>query len=408
MASGSTELFLVLAGLIFAGIISLLIFKRFKITDVLILMVLGVILGQGLHLVDAKYVEPYMAAIGSFTLAMVLFNEGLNLSYNELKELGPKVLTFSLVVYALTVALIGLIVYFIDPLHNLFQSLVIAIVLGAPGPAVVLPVLHGLTLNDKLKKFLVMEVIITDAIAILLVTAFLVLGIKDISEFTPEVVSRMINTAALSIFVGIVAGVLWVGILSYYREKFDYLLALGTMLLTYSIAAFLNSNGILAVFTLGLFIGNVKAVKLNELRLVHEEFTFLIKTFFFIYLGSLFNYSYLNISLILTAIAIIAPMLIARYAAVFIFRTGDAVSRPVTTLVIARGVAVAIMAILVSNAKLINFPYFLEITFIVIFITNLIATIGAYIYEKRVGYAQQIHVGATQLKPIESGKNTGL
>jgi cell volume regulation protein A len=84
-------LFLIIGGIIFLGWLAEMIFSKTGIPDVLLLILVGVLIGAGLHLVapDAfASVAPYFI---TFALIFMAFNGALSFDIREVSTHFPKI-----------------------------------------------------------------------------------------------------------------------------------------------------------------------------------------------------------------------------------------------------------------------------------------------------------------------------
>jgi len=390
MAADPVASFLFAIGaLIFAGIIGLVIYRKTKINDIIVLMILGVVIGpQVLQWVHPDIFGASIFLMGSLGLAMVLFNEGLHLTYEELRAILGKVLGFSFAIFFLTAGAVSVILYYLIPQLGWVQAIVLGAAFGAPGPAMFVPVFSRLTLPHNIKRFLILEGIITDSIEIILVTSLALLLPQNIPfDQYPKELFILVMAALV---VGFIVGGIWKYILSRYKEKFHYLLTLSTVFITFAVAKFIETSGFLAVFVLGIVIASSKDVltrlKVTEIKSFQEELTFLIKIFFFVYIGLIFQLNDLfNLELVATAVFIIITIFVVRFALVKLFKIGTNRDLFATVPIFPRGLATAVLTLTLIEVGVVTYQPIVAVVFIVIFFTNIFGTIGAYMHERRHG-----------------------
>ena len=110
---------------------------------------------------------------------------------------------------------------------------------------------------------------------------------------------------ASNISVGVVLGfalsIAWLLALNYLRNyRYTYVFTLALLLTTYVMAQFAGGSGLMAVLVFGIMLGNYKSVGAwvkkelkiadleSQLRGFQEETSFLLETFFFVFLGLTF------------------------------------------------------------------------------------------------------------------------
>ncbi|MDP2717476.1 MAG: cation:proton antiporter, partial [Candidatus Micrarchaeota archaeon] len=160
---------------------------------------------------------------------------------------------------------------------------------------------------------------------------------------------------------------------------------------------FLKGNGAIAALVFGLIIGNApvfaKALKLGDkfdmeesIRHFQKEISFFVRTFFFVYLGILFDpSSLLSPTVVVMAGFIIAAILAARWTIASLFqariRGFAAHNRLLLTGLISRGTAPAVLATLPA-AYGISIPYFAEVAILTIMASNIMTTLAAFAFQR--------------------------
>src|SRR4030043_1056503 len=110
-------------------------------------------------------------------------------------------------------------------------------------------------------------------------------------------------------------------------ETYDDILTLAIAFLLYFIVESMGGSGVIFALTFGLMLGNgmevakflgfKRTVLIHELmKKFHSQMSFLIKTFFFVYLGLMIIFS--QYGLILAGVAISLLLLLVRYFAVLL------------------------------------------------------------------------------------------
>ncbi|MEM4221957.1 MAG: cation:proton antiporter, partial [archaeon] len=272
--------------------------------------------------------------------------------------------------------------------HPFLEGLLLGVICGGTSSVEIM------ALSKKLKKvsensiiLLELEGAITDVFTI--VFAFTVFNFIQNAG-----VGNVFQTMAASFSVGIMVGLLfwifWSPIIKKVRnESFSYLVTLSYLFLIYVAAELVGGSGSLGILTFGILLANGKKL-MSGLGLVgdvfeldektkefHSLIAFIIQTFFFVFLGLSFtlnNYENIMIGCLLAAaIVFIRPFLvkIAMYKAQVGQKDLDLIS-----IVLSRGLAAAVVAqILISKGA--N-PVFLDVVFMIIFMTIIITSTGVF------------------------------
>ncbi len=383
-----------IGAIIFIGFFSLYFFERTKVPDVIFLMLLGVALTSGLGVLDGKVFAALAPFFGAVALIIILFDGGLNLKLAKVLGELSKATVFTVAIFTATVAMVALSMHLFfswDPLWGVLLGAVV----GGTSSAIVMPVVAKLSANEETKTLLALESALTDSLCIVVAIAVIELIVSqnvDVSRVSGDIVAAF-STAGMA---GIVAGLLWLGILKHFHGKsFGYMLTLGAVFILYGVTTFLKGNGAIAALVFGLIIGNApvfaKALKLGDkfdmeesIRHFQREISFFVRTFFFVYLGIIFSPESLSLTVAAMAAAVLAGILLARFLVVKAYERVDTrVERYQTLLVglMPRGLAAAVLASL-PLASGVQIPSFAEIAFIVIILTNIIATVAAFLFEQ--------------------------
>jgi NhaP-type Na+/H+ or K+/H+ antiporter len=226
--------------------------------------------------------------------------------------------------------------------------------------------------------------------------------------------SFVFTTIFGAILIGVAAALFWLYALNRFRESskgYRWMLTITMIIATYGIASLLGLNEAIAVFVFGIAfatIGTYKdgnesnpAKKKSPLRFFsigstsikyikdfQREIVFFTSAFFFVYIGMLFNLSQIYLILVLVAIAAALVMIVIRVPFLRLIRkylSDDEKSRKseeaIVSFDIPRGLSSAVIATIPLTLGIV-IPNFLNLIFIVILVTNVIATIGIFVLYK--------------------------
>lgn len=171
---------------------------------------------------------------------------------------------------------------------------------------------------------------------------------------------------------------------------------MAVVFILYSVVELVKGNGAIAVLVFALLLGNFSelAKRLNmkgeftldtTLRAFQVEVTFFVRTFFFIFTGMMFNTDALTSDILYLEGVVFLVLVVARILGVRILVMSDkkiAPSGKIITAMMARGLAAAVLAAM-PLASGIKIPYFAEIVFSIIILTNLATTFGVFVLERK-------------------------
>ncbi|MHB1694326.1 MAG: cation:proton antiporter domain-containing protein, partial [bacterium] len=188
--------------------------------------------------------------------------------------------------------------------------------------------------------------------------------------------------------------------------KYAYSITFGGMLILYLIMHFVKGNGAIAILVFGIIMGNEEllnkfkinffkmSLKDSSIKQFNYEFSFLIRTLFFVFLGVVVELSHITWEFTDRLFIIIVMIIIGRYISASLTFYLENLKKPreeklpkrekyFLWSMIGRALATAIMAYMPLNAGIAGTQDFPEYAFLVIIITNILLTGGVYFYSRR-------------------------
>lgn len=383
--------FTVVAGIIFLGFGGEIFFKRTGISYFLFLIFVGILLGPIFHVFPREPLIPVLGIFSSFTLIMVLFYSGMDMKIREVIRGSPRPLLQVAIYVVVSIFAIGVAGY-VFLKWDLVQSLMFgAMIGGETTAAVVVPITRSLNLREKTVTFLTLESLVNSILSIVFFLAFLDLYKHGTTSWEVPVKS-ITESFLVGISVGLVLSISWLFVLKFLRGlKYTYVFTLGLLLATYVITQALNGSGLIAVLIFGLLLGNSKSVLLRlrqrfsisdmseQFQNFQGEMSFLMETFFFVFLGLTFvikpDTILYNLGI---AGAFFGILLVIRYFATRISTKGSELEgdRQLIFMVCAMGIVPATLSIVALNEGLPLANTFLNLVVYVIILTNIVTTAG--------------------------------
>lgn len=352
------------------------IFRKYKIPDVLIFMILGLFLGPVFQIARIEEFGNVGSVLSSMALMVIMFQSGVSLNLNSLAKISFKGTVLTLVTFFISCLVIMLLSY---PFTGSWVlSLVTAFILSGTSSAVVIPMAKALNLSEDSQNILLLESTITDVLCIILtisVSMSLVSGAIDIGQ--------IFNTIGMSFFIALVlggvAGIIW----SHYKDYFAALSTIAFALVIYGFVALQGFSGAIAVMAMGFALTNarkvipkIKSSGLTEAETAfYSEISFILKTFFFIYLGISLKLN--SVWMILISVLITLFILGFRhfFNKIFFKQDLDGQERDYLTLMIPKGLAAAVLADIPVKAGLVGAEVIPGLVYSVVFISILIVSI---------------------------------
>ena len=388
-----------LAGLFFIGHILQWVFVKTKIPDLLILIIIGFVIGPAsLNFIQQEHLGQVGAVLATVTLIIILYEGGLHLSASSLLKSSLPALLLSLLSFLL---IAGFTTLFLTPFFTFSTALLIGLGIGSTSSAVVFPMIKPLALKEETKTLLSLESAFTDVLAII---AFL--AILD------SLLSQNYNTSVLlfgfgakpflSIVLGVGSALLWSFVRKTFVKLFDMPFSTEAWsLLTYGCIELFNLNGPIGILAFGFSLANLnllpssleklfnlKPVTENEISLL-REISFLLKTFFFLYLGMLIKFSAFNVFVL--AVLLTVLMIATRYIAVRLIFSPK--KYPVLDALVAvgmgpRGLACAVLATLPLQRGYVHGEFIQNLIFYIILIS--IITSSLFVIFGQKGFFQKL------------------
>jgi len=289
---------------ILVSYVSSFIYSKTRIPDVVWLMGFGVLMGPILGYVDKGLFNQLAPLMSVIALSIILFEAGINVDIVMLLGSMGKAMVLSVASIMGSIILIGVLTaYFLVPELSFPQGMLLGAMVGGTSTVAVYGILSSIGGSlpnlDSTRVLLTMESIVSDPICI--ISSITLIKMIMQPEFTVrDTVKDLLTTFMLSSALGLAVGVVWAKILDRLRKRqYTYMITLAVLLPTYIMSEHWAGAGGGAVTALvfGLAITNYRyimerlgsgdrvLIDKKRLREFHEEVTFFVKSFFFVYIG---------------------------------------------------------------------------------------------------------------------------
>jgi cell volume regulation protein A len=396
------EVFFVLGLTILIGFLALVLFERTRISQVLILIAFGFLLGPVLHVVDvspSSIIISILPFISTLALIVLLFDAGLSIDIFSVARAIPRSTIFTLLAFCVSVAFVTAFTMLF--LHwPMLYGVLLGAVTGGTSSAIVIAMVEHARLGTDTRSILTVESTMTDALCIIVGVMTLQLIVADVPPNIITVAGLLFSAFSVAVVLGSVCAILWIAIATRFAvSKYSYMLTMALVFGMYSLAEALHGNGGFTVFIFGMILGNSRElgalllmgrnfVVSPMIGLFQEEITFFVRTFFFVYLGLLLAPSYFSPLVILVTVALLALFLLARLAIQKLVLPDLPFSdRRAVVAMLPRGLAAAVLAALPAASGVV-IPFFQELVFGVILLTNIAATLGIFVIERGLAKAK--------------------
>lgn len=289
------QMLLGLAGIVALGIGAQWLAWRLKLPAILLLLIGGIFAGpvSGLLNPDKLFGELLFPLV-SVSVAIILFEGGLNLRFRELKGVGGVVVRLATVGVLVTWALASAAAWLLLSM-SLSAALLLGAVLVVSGPTVIMPLLRQVRPAGQVGSIVKWEGIINDPLgAILAVIVFELILAGGSQAGTSQAILSMAAALGYGSLIGVVGAVVLMLILRKYLIP-DFLqnpAALMLVVLCYATADVLQSEaGLLAVTVMGLVLANQKYVSIKHISDFKEDLRVILISSLFIILAARLSFA---------------------------------------------------------------------------------------------------------------------
>jgi cell volume regulation protein A len=389
--------FLVIGLTIIIGFFSILIFERTRISQVIILMLFGFLLGPALGILDVSQqsvIISILPFISTLALIVLLFDGGLEFDIFSVASSIPKSMLFTFSVFIASVGVAGAFLFLVHG-WALVHGILLGAVAGGTSSAIVIAMAEKTRASRETKSLLTVESTLTDAICIITTVVIVQILTAQQAPGAGAVIGLLLSSFSTAIILGAVTAVAWIGFLGRFTiDKYAYMLTLAAVFILYFVVEEIGGNGGFGVFVFGIFLGNARRIgKLANkdwenpmngmMRFLQEEVAFFVRTFFFVYIGLLLSVNYFTPLVLGSSFALLVLFIAVRYAMQGIILPGiPTLDRNLTAWILPRGLAAAILATF-PMANGIAIPNFQEFVFGILLLSNIAATAGVFAFDRR-------------------------
>ena len=367
---------------IILGVLGEAFFKKTGIPDIAFLMVLGIIIGPILGIVQpAAVIEivPYFAALA---LIIIMFDGGYNLHIGNVLKTAHFAIVLVILGFAVSVGIVTGFAHF-GLGWEWLDSILLGTIVGGSSSIIVFGLVRKLRISDDAKSMLSFESALTDILST--IVAFVLFEAVLSGNFSIDLLGETIGRAVIvGLILGFGVGIPWMFIISKLSNaQHNYMLTLGVLFLLFFLANSFGESGALTALVFGLMLGNKKYL-LKKLRIklpehtidnsLHTQVTFIVRAFFFVFVGLLASFGQFEYVIfgIVAAIAIYVGRIIITKTA--LVRGFSKLDKKVTSVMIPRGLAAAVLATIPLTMGLQNGEAYPQIVFFILLTSCLLYT----------------------------------
>ncbi|KAG2471572.1 MAG: Transporter, CPA2 family [Nitrosopumilales archaeon] len=369
---------------IFLGVAGEAFFKKTGIPDIAFLMILGVIIGPVLGIIQPDVVievVPYFAALA---LIIIMFDGGLNLDLRNMVKTAHFAIILAILGFAVSMMIVTLLAHY-GLGWELLDSILLSSIVGGSSSIIVFSLVRQLRVSEETRSMLSFESALTDILST--IVAFIMFQAVLSGYFDLDLLGVTFGKAvAVGLLLGLGVGIPWMYVTTKLSNaQHSYMLTLGILFVLYFMARSFGESGALTALVFGLMLGNRRRIsrylklKLPEISTddtMHNQLTFLVRSFFFVFVGLLASFGRIEFLIF----GIVAAVLVY-FGRVIVTKTTltkrfSLLDRKVTSVMIPRGLAAAVLATFPITLGLPNGDVYPQIVFFVIMASVIITTIG--------------------------------
>ncbi len=296
------------------------IFSRTRIPDVILLIIIGICVGPVLGLAS----PPLFGAVGpvftTVTLIIILFESGITLRLTMLRSALSGAMILAPLSFFSTMAVVaGFVIWLTD--LELLPAFILGAIVGSTSETVVIPLVRQLRIREETQTLLSVESSVNDVLSIVITLALVqayTLGEFEIASVSGDLIASFL----VALVFGIIGALIWSILLNrIHAIKNAIFTTPAFVFVIFGVVETLGFSGAIAALAFGVTIGNIETIRfpifktltakepvgLNETEKVFfSEVAFLLKTFFFVYLGislELISGWLIVVGLVLTVVA---------------------------------------------------------------------------------------------------------
>jgi NhaP-type Na+/H+ or K+/H+ antiporter len=362
-----TAIFITVVGmLVFLAHLFSGLFQATRIPDVLPLVLIGVVIGPVAGLISPGDFGRIGQIFTTVALVIILFEGGLGLKFATLRaSLGRGMLLT--VLNLLGTMVVTTVLSFTLLRLTLLDGLLLGAILGGTSSAVVIPMINKLRITTRARTTLLLESAISDVLCIVLALALI--KAAALQRYELALMARQIGLSFLvAAVIGGMASLAWSYLLQRARKLDNSIfLTPAFVFVVFGVTELSGFSGAIAALVFGLILGNVQDMRwrvafiqrlaevkrehLNETeKLFLCEIVFLLKTFFFVYLGLSIRLTHewlILLGLVMTFGLYVIRLFVVRLAVSRITPRYDAT---IASIMIPKGLAAAALASLPLQA----------------------------------------------------------
>ena len=373
------------------------LFSKTRVPDVLLLTVIGILLGPVFHLARQENFGAVGPVFATITLVILLFEAGLSLDLDILRGAIRTTLTLTSTNFLLTMAAVGVVGHFLTGL-DWQLTLMLGAVIGSTSPAVILPLTKHLAMEPSSKTTLFLESAVSDVLSIVVAIGFM--DSYRIGQVRVGLLfGQIVATLVLAGIAGAGSAFAWSAVLRRLRGLENSMFTTPAFVFVlFGLTELIGFSGYVAAVVFGAVLGNMETfhgifwmrrylpdepISLNDTeRVFLGEVVFLLKTFFFVYVGVSIKFT--DVHLVLVALALTSLIFVLRIPAAWIAlpRTTPVRDASLIAIMSPKGLAAVVLASLPLQQNLPGGEMLRDVTYSVVFMSIVFTSVLTFLMER--------------------------
>lgn len=388
--------------IVFVGILIFLahlftaVFSRTRVPDVLLLIIIGICVGPILGLVSPEEFGAVGAILTTVTLIIILFESGTALELSTLRSAVGGAMALAMTSFFLTMgAVAGFALWLTD--LEMIPAFILGAIVASISEAIVIPLVKQLKMRKDSQTMLSIESSVNDVLSIVITLALV--QAYTLGEFQfASVTGNLVASFLVAIIFGVVGAFIWSRFLNrIHAIKNTMFTTAAFVFVIYGVVEILGFNGAIAALAFGITIGNVESIRFYVFRrpqtkqpiglsqterAFFSEVAFLLKTFFFVYLGislELISGWLSQLALILTALCFILRIPAVKAT---VSRSIPLKDSSIMAIMVPKGLAAAVLATIPFQQGVIGGELIKSVTYGVVLLSIIMTSFLLLLLEK--------------------------
>ncbi|MEW5893891.1 MAG: cation:proton antiporter [Pseudomonadota bacterium] len=374
------------------------LFRKTHVPDVLLLMLLGMAAGPVLGLVSPGDFGKVGSVLSTIALVVILFESGISLNLKVLKESLGTTGKLTLTCFAASIGAVAVIGHLMLDLPWI-SAVTLGAILGGTASAVVIPLVSMLGLSEKPATVLVLESALTDVLCILGVFALLQMDLQGAVD-PARLVGSVLAALIFAMVIGVLGGLGWMLMLHRIRDIPNTISStVASVFIVYGITEALGFSGAIASLAFGITLSNYEQLGMPRIKLLtgkkvtpltdtellfYAEAVFLLKTFFFVYLGISIQFGAWDVVLVASIMVFalfLIRLIVTRSTVGEGFTPRDAA---ITSMMGPKGLAAAVLATVPVQQGMVGGELMRDTTYMVVLLSILLCALLVALYPNRL------------------------